>query len=158
MSFTVNVFYRGAAGRHSPAVARNWDELEIILADIEAHPQTQPPVFVAEERPKFGPLGDADHRLKIDIDAVHRVGALHYVGPAPDVPQGFDVDAWISRAASPVDRALSDALALYIDRDTRTEYPADAIVPLADVHRALREFQDTGERPTCIGWQTTDVW
>lgn len=156
MSFTIDVFYRGAAGRHSPAVARNWGELEIILADIETHQQTQPPVFVAEERPKVGPLGDADHRLKIDVDAVHQVGALHYVGPA--APGVDEVDAWISRATSHAERALAGALALYIDRDTRTEYPADAIVPLADVHRALREFQDTGERPTCIDWQTTDVW
>jgi hypothetical protein len=46
---------------------------------------------------------------------------------------------------------------LYIDKDTRTPFPADAAIPIDQILAALEEFRQTGDRPTCVSWQESEV-
>ncbi|MEU7481715.1 Imm1 family immunity protein [Lentzea sp. NPDC042327] len=71
--------------------------------------------------------------------------------------------AWVTRrtdehphgnsATRPDDRDIT----LYVDVDTRTRFPADALIPLAKLREALLELAETGQRPTCVHWQESDV-
>ena len=154
MSFTLDVYYWGQGGQRNPAVARSADELDRVLQDIGASEQPHSPVFVAQERPKWGRHQMDDHQVKIDVDTVRSLGAICFYGPHPEVPAGFEVAAWVSKT----DAVLADAPTFYLDKATRTEFPADAVIPLSLVHQALQEFRVTGERPTCIDWQPSATW
>ncbi|GDY33642.1 Imm1 family immunity protein [Gandjariella thermophila] len=154
MSFTIDVYYYGHEGDPAvPAVARSFEDLDRIVGQIAAVEQANPPVLVAQERPKYGPRRKPDHQIKIDLNGWAQVGAISYVGPAPDAPEGA-IGSWVTRA----DREIEAAPTLYLDKATRTEFPRNAVLPLDLVRQALQEFRETGERPSCVGWQEFEVW
>lgn len=155
MSFTIDVYYYGHGGDPAvPVPVRSAEELDRVLDFISTTAQPNPSVLVARERPRIGPRAKPDHHVKIDVDGAARLGAICFVGPHSDAPDGYDSAAWVTRTVE----AVQDAPPIYLDKATRTEFPRDAVVPFALVREALHEFRETGERPTCVQWQLSDVY
>ncbi|GGP45026.1 hypothetical protein GCM10010185_16030 [Saccharothrix coeruleofusca] len=132
------------------------------MADILANPQPHPTVVYAQNRPTVGPAELPDHQLKFDLDAEHHVAAVHLFGPKDFLPTETtsdtdDTAAWIAVPRQAENR-MPSGVTLYIDRDTRTEFPQEATLPLNLLRELLHEFMRTGQRPTCVDWQRTDIF
>jgi len=102
-----------------------------------------------------------DHQLKFDLDTEHHIAAVHLFGPkdflAADMTgEADDTTAWIALHRQ-ADIRVPTGVTLYIDRDTRTEFPAKAALPLKVLRDLLHEFMRTGERPICVDWQQTNI-
>ncbi|WP_399341917.1 Imm1 family immunity protein [Umezawaea sp. Da 62-37] len=99
-----------------------------------------------------------DRMFELDVSRRRDVGALLYRGPDENLPAGGDpmanLGSWTTRA----DVLAEGCGLLFIDEAIRTEFPADAMVPLDIVRQALLEFRVTGTRPTCMTWQKSDVY
>lgn len=115
-------------------------------------------MLVVRERPRVLDGRFPDHQIKIDVSREAQLGAILCQGPpdfAPDAvlddPEG---GTWVTRS----DVVDPDAPPLYIDKATPTEFPADAVIPLAQWRKALGELLATGRRPTCVDWQDSDVF
>ncbi|MET9225011.1 Imm1 family immunity protein [Lentzea sp. NPDC003310] len=149
MSYTLDFwYYHGDNRADEPEPVRTEAELDRVLTYLVDHAQPHPTQIAAQELPKFGLLEIPDRMFKLDVD--NGFGALHYVGPDGDTDEfGY----WVTQATEPAE----DAPTLYVDRDNKTEFPRDAVIPLDQVRAALLEFQRTGSRPTCVRWQVTDA-
>nr|BFE99296.1 hypothetical protein GCM10020241_09720 [Streptoalloteichus tenebrarius] len=82
------------------------------------------------------------------------VGAISFMGDDPDRPGDEHAGAWVTTTDQPV----RDAPVLYLDKHVPVVFPADAVLPLDVVRRAVHEFRKTGERPRCVRWQESDVF
>lgn len=81
-----------------------------------------------------------DHELCLAVDAKGRVGGLPYQGER----------VWFSQGL-PGNRG--EVFYLYMGNDT--DFPHDSEVPIELLRQAAKEFlQRSGERPTCVSWQT----
>jgi hypothetical protein len=157
-------YFSGDNRADEPVTANSATALDDVLADILANPQPHPTVVYAKDRPTVGPLELPDHQIKFDVDPERQVGAVHAFGPgdfAADPPLN-DVDettAWTARVKGSGGRASSFSdVTLYIDKDTRTEFPQGAVLPLTVLREVLHEFMRTGKRPVCVDWEQTDVF
>lgn len=74
----------------------------------------------------------------------HGWGAAYYRGP--------DRYAWITRNPRPAPNMPE----LMFDGEAGTNYPANAVIPRDQLRRAVEEYLETGNRPTCVDWQEHD--
>jgi len=160
VSYTLDVWYYrdddlGRPANEPVAVTSN-SELADLLEYLLAHKQPHPAQIVARERPKVGPYDEPDTLIKVAVASPERLGALLFLSPQSWEPPE-DGDASTGVYATRAEQPVSDSPMLYIDTDTRTPFPADAALPIDRILAALEEFRQTGERPTCIGWQESHV-
>ncbi|KOV83459.1 Imm1 family immunity protein [Nocardia sp. NRRL S-836] len=161
----------------TPVTVQTESEMLRALHEILTNRQPQPTVMYAKDRPTIGRRNRPDHQIKFDVDAESGIGALHAAGMPNFIPprarHGKREDAeeqasdemrdWASKAdiiAVDDDGTLMVCEVkrpLYIDFDTRTEFPADAVLPLDKVREALLEFMATEQRPTCVAWQDSEI-
>lgn len=158
MSYTLDVwYYRDDAptgSPNTPVAVTSSAELEELLTYVLNHPQPHPVQVVARERPTVGPHGEPDTLVKVAVAPLEQVGALLFLSPRswePPVEGDTSTGVYATRWSVP------SATTLYIDNDTRTPFPADAALPVQHVLAALEEFRQTGERPTCVDWQESQV-
>ena len=91
------------------------------------------------DRP-LNPAGVPDHELYLAVNARAGVGALRYQGER----------VWFSQG-TPSSR--DEVFYLYMGNDT--DFPHDSEIPIGQLRQAAKEFlQHSGERPTCVTWQT----
>lgn len=136
--------------------------LDDVMTDILANPQPHATVVYAKDLPTIGPAELPNHQLKFDLDTQHHVAAVHLFGPKDFRPteatsDAEDTTAWIALPRQ-ADTRIPGGVTLYIDRDTRTEFPQEATLPLDLLRELLHEFMRTGKRPTCVDWQQTDIF
>lgn len=160
MSYTLDVWYHRDDDLDKPAnepvaVTSNSESKEL-LEYLLAHVQPHPPQIVARERPKAGPYGEPDTLIKIAVAIPERLGALLFLSPL-SWEEPADGDTSTGVYATRGEQPTSDSPTLYIDNDTKTPFPADAALPIDRVLAALEEFRQTGERPTCVDWQESQV-
>ncbi|MBP2334686.1 hypothetical protein JOF41_000864 [Saccharothrix coeruleofusca] len=162
MSAALNIWYYrddGGAG-DQPQVVTTPEALDQVLDYILDHPQPHPPVITVRDRPRLLDGRYPDHEVKVDADRRAGVGAMLCSGPADFAPDtdtsGDHGGGWITLDRT--DRLPEDTPALYMDKATRTRFPANALVPLPLWRQALHELLKTGTRPTCVQWQDTDVF
>ncbi|WP_434450191.1 Imm1 family immunity protein [Lentzea sp. E54] len=173
MTYTLDVWYHHDTNRSKPEPVRTESELEALLTYLLTHEQPHPAQIAGQGLPTIGRRNRPDRLFKLDVSHHAPVGALLYMGPGPAVdmtekaPDFVLTDpaserttvvevksgAWVTRAAEPIE----DAPALYIDKATGAEFPRDATLPISLVLQALLEFQETGQRPTCVDWQQTAI-
>jgi Immunity protein Imm1 len=147
-----------------PVTVRSESELERVLDEVLAYKQPHPTPVCVQDRPTFGPLNLPDHQLKfdvdVDVDVDAGVGAIHAFGSpdfhGEDISKSGEADFY-SRVSRRIQADDASPATLYIDFDTRTRFPPDAAIPLSLLRQALREFMETGRRPTCVEWQESDV-
>ncbi|MGZ3144981.1 Imm1 family immunity protein [Lentzea chajnantorensis] len=160
MSYTLDVWYyreddRSGQG-NTPVTITSSAELEDVLTHVLNHPQPHPAQIVARERPVVGPHDEPDTLIKLAVAPLEQVGALLFLGPeswVPPVDGDTSTGVYATRAEAPVPGAPT----LYVDTDTKTPFPTDAALPVPHLLAALEEFRQTGERPTCVEWQETQV-
>lgn len=151
MSYTLEIwYYHGDNRADEPEAIRTAAELDQVLAYVVNNAQPHPTQIAARELPRFGVLEIPDRMFK--LDAHQGFGALHYVGPDP-AGEADRFGYWVTLASV----LAEDAPTLYVDKDNKTEFPSDAVIPLKQVRDALLEFQRTGSRPTCVQWQVIDA-
>lgn len=155
-------YFSGDNRADEPVTVDSETALDDVLTDILANPQPHPTVVYAQNRPTVGPAELPDHQLKFDLDAEHHVAAVHLFGPKDFLPTETtsdtdDTAAWIAVPRQAESR-IPSGVTLYIDRDTRTEFPQEATLPLNLLRELLHEFMRTGKRPTCVDWQRTDIF
>ena len=66
-------------------------------------------------------------------------------------------NTWISHNARPP----ADAPVLVFDEQAPASFPEDAVIPVDQIRAALREYLETGQRPTRVAWRESDramVW
>ncbi|MEU4802999.1 Imm1 family immunity protein [Actinosynnema sp. NPDC023587] len=159
----LDVYYFSGGNRANEPVTVDDDiALDDVMTDILANPQPHPTVVYARDRPTIGPEELPDHQLKFDLDTEHNIAAVHLFCPRGFLPAGMtgeadDTTAWIALPRQPATPLLT-GVTLYIDRDTRTEFPREAALPLSVLRSLLHEFMRTGKRPTCVDWQRTDIF
>ncbi len=51
-----------------------------------------------------------------------------------------------------------DAPDLLYDPEAAATFPLDAAISADQLRLAIREYLDTGQRPTCVHWQQPDRW
>ncbi|MGW6936234.1 Imm1 family immunity protein [Lentzea sp. NPDC054927] len=155
MSFTLEFWYYAKAGRlqsGGPVLAKSEAEIERVLADIlQQGVQPHPTQVSSPELPTFGILDFPDRMLKMDLDPESTLGALHYSGPDND---SEDREFW-SWASVSNEEIVGFPPLLFIDKQNGTLFPPRSVISLATITKALYEFRQTGERPTCIEWQST---
>ncbi|KOV87928.1 Imm1 family immunity protein [Nocardia sp. NRRL S-836] len=168
MTYTLEVwYYDGDRPKAEPV--RTEPDLEAFLAYLLSHEQPHPAQIAGQGLPTVGRRNRPDRLFKLDVSPRGQVGALLYTGPIPAAVVDADSSqadagperqsdiakrgAWVTRTAEPIE----DAPTLYIDKATQTAFPQDAALPIALVRQALLEFQETGQRPTCVDWQQTHV-
>lgn len=145
-------YYRGTNRADKPVLARSETEIDQVLADIiQQGVQPHPTQICAPELPTFGILDLPDRMFKMDLDPDSSLGALHYSGPDRD---SDDREFW-SWASVSNEEIVSFPPVLYIDKANKTLFPPRSVISLATITKALNEFRQTGERPTCIEWQST---
>lgn len=159
MTHPLAVYYFSGDNRgDEPVTVESESALDRVLADVLANEQPHPTVVYAKDRTTTGLADLPDHQIKFDADAEVGVAAIHAFGPHDFVdptaasPQGNL--AFVTKVEPTADVDVT----LYIDKDTRTEFPKDSIIPLGKLRQALGEFLATGRRPTCVDWQETDVF
>ncbi|ANZ41053.1 hypothetical protein BBK82_38820 [Lentzea guizhouensis] len=159
MTYTLDVWYHRAddtSGQDDPVAITSSAELEDLLTYVLSHPQPHPPRIVVRERPAAGPHHGPDTLIKLAVAPLEQVGALLFLGPeswAPTTDGDTSTGVYATRAETPVPGAPT----LYVDNDTKTPFPAHAALPIPHVLAALEEFRQTGERPTCVDWQESQV-
>ena len=153
MSYTLGFWYYPDNQRAGdPVLVKSASELEQVLADIlQQRVQPHPTQVVGMELPKWGTTNFPDRMFKMDLDPESTLGALHYSGPDND---SEDREFW-SWASVSNEEIVGFPPVLYIDKDNRTLFPPRSVISLATITKALDEFRQTGERPTCIEWQST---
>jgi immunity protein Imm1 of predicted polymorphic toxin system len=163
VTYTLDVwYYRDASAAteepvDNPVPVTTRSGLEEVLAYVLEHEQPHPPQIIARERPKVGPRNQADTLIKVDFAFSKRMGALLFVSPESwQEPEEGDTSTgiYVTRGESPG----ASTPALYIDKATKTLFPADAAIPFDRVLAALEEFRQTGERPNCVDWQESEVY
>ncbi|MDQ2587278.1 Imm1 family immunity protein [Saccharothrix yanglingensis] len=160
---SLDIYYFSGDNRADEPVTVDDDiTLDDVMTDILANPQPHPTVVYAKDRPTIGPAALPDHQLKFDLDTEHYIVAVHVFGPRDFLPADMtgEADATTAWIALPrqADTRVPNGVTLYIDRDTRTEFPAEAALPLSMLRSLLHEFMRTGKRPTCVGWQRADTF
>ncbi|MDX8037564.1 Imm1 family immunity protein [Lentzea sp. BCCO 10_0856] len=159
MSYTLDVwYYRDDLDRpaNEPVAVTSSSELKELLEYLLAHVQPHPPQIVARERPRVGPYDEPDTLIKIAVAIPERLGALLFLSPL-SWEQPVDGDTATGVYATRGELSGSGLPTLYIDQDTKTPFPADAGLPIDRIFAALEEFRQTGERPTCVDWQESQV-
>ncbi|MEU4806358.1 Imm1 family immunity protein [Actinosynnema sp. NPDC023587] len=162
MSAALTIWYYRHDGRdgEDPEVVSTPDALDRILDYILDHPQPHPPVLTVRDRPRLMDGRYPDHEVKIDADRDAGLGAVLCSGPADFAPDatvtGGDGGSWMTLARG-THPPHDTTPALYMDKATRTEFPSDALLPLALWRKSLHELLQTGRRPTCVQWQDTDL-
>ncbi|WP_170176282.1 Imm1 family immunity protein [Lentzea flaviverrucosa] len=131
-------------------------ELQELLEYLLTHEQPHPPQIVARERPRVGPYEEPDTLIKVAVAIPELQGALLFLSPQSWEPPA-DGDDSTGVYATRGDQSMSDSPTLYVDTDTKTPFPPNSALPLARILAALEEFRQTGERPTCVDWQESDV-
>lgn len=127
-------------------------EVEQALAKLLAANYVHVPTVHIAERPTFGPAEVPDHGLKIAVCESRQVGALAYFGEVADDPDGV---AYLSMATEPV----ADPPVLYRDLGGPVPFPANAVIPLDAVKRAVIQFWERGGlRPDSVAWQPAESW
>lgn len=155
MTYTLDVWhYRTEDTARNPVAINSDAELAELLDYLLAHTQPHPAQIVARERPTIGPRKQPDTVIKVAVAEEERLGALLFVSPKSwDEPAEGDTSTGVY-----VTRGAPGGPALYIDKATRTPFPADAALPVERIHAALAEFRQTGELPTCVEWQESAVY
>jgi hypothetical protein len=153
VSFTLGfLYYAGNNRAGDPVLVKSESELERVLADIlRQRVQPHPTQVVAMELPKWGTTNVPDRMFKMDLDPETSIGALHYVGPDKD---SEDREFW-SWASVSNEEFPDTPPVLYIDKQNRTLFPPASAISLDTIKKVLDEFRQTGNRPTCIKWQST---
>lgn len=153
MSFTLEFrYYPDNQRAGDPVLVKSAPDLERVLADIlQQRVQPHPTQVVGTELPKWGRLSIPDRMFKMDLDPESSLGALHYFGPDRD---SDDREFW-SWASVSNEEIVGFPPLLFIDKQNGTLFPPRSVISLATITKALDEFRQTGERPTCIEWQST---
>jgi immunity protein Imm1 of predicted polymorphic toxin system len=141
----------------NPVPVTSRSGLAELLAYMLEHEQPHPPQIVARERPRVGPRNQADTLIKVAFASPERMGALVFVSPESwQEPDEGDTSTgiYVTRGES----SGAGMPPLFIDNATKTLFPADAAIPFDRVLAALEEFRQTGERPTCVDWQESEVY
>ncbi|MEU7476749.1 Imm1 family immunity protein [Lentzea sp. NPDC042327] len=151
MTHTLDVWYHradDADGQDDPVEVTSGPELEAVLTHVLNLAQPHPVRITARERP--------DALVELVVAPLEQVGALLFHSPESRAPRPADdtsTGVYATRAEAPVPGAPT----LYVDTDTKTPFPTDAALPVPHLLAALEEFRQTGERPTCVEWQETQV-
>jgi hypothetical protein len=118
-------------------VARNQDELDAALDRLAALSGPEWPALAT-----VSPLGE-------------RFGPVLYVGFHEEqgaLMWGGDTEAeYTLGQGSPDGEPL-----LYMYMTSADEFPSNAEIPAGIIRRAVHEFAETGQRPTCVDWQKWD--
>lgn len=160
MSYTLDAWYYrdddSDRPANEPVVVTSSSELKELLEYVLAHKQPHPAQIVARERPKVGPYDEPDTLIKIAVASPERLGALLFLS-TQSWEQPADGDTSTGVYASRGEQPTSASPTLYVDNDTKNPFPADAALPIDRIFTALEEFRHTGERPTCVDWQESQV-
>jgi hypothetical protein len=160
VSYTLDVWYYRdddvAKPANVPVAVTSSSELKELLEYVLDHEQPHPPQIVARERPRVGPYDEPDTLIKVAVAVSERQGALLFLSPQSwESPADGDDSTGVY--ATRGDEPAADSPTLYVDTDTKTPFPANSALPIARILEALEEFRQTGERPTCVDWQESDV-
>lgn len=160
MSYTLDAWYYRADDvsrpANEPVAVTSSSELKELVEYLLTHEQPHPTQIIARERPRVGPYDEPDTLIKLAVASQTRMGALLFLSPASWEPPA-DGDTTTGVFATRSEHPDTSAPTLYIDTDTRTSFPKNAALPIDQVLAALEEFRRTGERPTCVAWQDSDV-
>ena len=66
--------------------------------------------------------------------------------------RGSDRRAWITHNPQPT----ADPPRLLFDPEASADFPAEAAVSVDKIRAAVREYLETGARPTCVPWREPD--
>ncbi|MGI5501167.1 Imm1 family immunity protein [Lentzea sp. CA-135723] len=171
-------YFTETSDADDPVTVESSADLDRVLGEVLAHEQFHPTVVCVKDRPTCdGPLNLPDHQLKFAFDVDRRVAAIHVMGLPGFLPVGDRVDegddtaeeppegvmrAWVTKGSCTpgvaVRRPDDHEADLFVDFDTRTRFPADAAISWEKLCEALKELAETGQRPTCVDWQESDVF
>ncbi|GAA3838459.1 hypothetical protein GCM10022243_01160 [Saccharothrix violaceirubra] len=169
MNHAIDVYYFTADNPHGcdSVTMRTEADLTRVLHDITTNPQPHPTVVYVRDRPTNGRRELPNHQLKFDIDPDIQVAAIHTAGTPDFVPHNTrshdDAETtqylrgWVSRADTTTNDSRTPGKPLYVDVDTRTEFPRNAAIPLERLRTALLELMITAQRPTCVDWQDSEI-
>lgn len=91
---------------------------------------------------RINAAGAPDHELLVAVNNEDGdVGALRYMGGGGN---------YFSRGQAGGDKEVT-----YYYTGSDREFPADSELPLAQIREAVKEFLDTGERPTTVEWTSS---
>ncbi|WP_394621087.1 Imm1 family immunity protein [Lentzea sp. JNUCC 0626] len=169
-------YFTETSDADDPVTVESSADLDRVLGEVFAHKQFHPTVVCVKDRPTCdGPLNLPDHQLKFDLDVDRHVAAIHVMGLPGFLPADDRVDthvegeeaegvmrAWVTKGScasgTAVGRPDDHEAELFVDFDTRTRFPADAAISWEKLCEALKELAETGQRPTCVEWQESDVF
>lgn len=140
---------------NEPVAVTSSSESKELLEYLLAYGQPHPSQVVARERPKIGPYDEPDTDQGRRGDS--RPGGRAAVLSPQSWEQPADGDTSTGVYATLGEQPASGSPMPYIDNDTKTPFPADAALPIDRILAALEEFRQTGERPTCVDWQESQV-
>lgn len=129
----------------APAVLSTPAEVDGLIDSLLASGVSQNLAQLHSMQRPLLPSGYPDHELLVGADGEFRVGVLAFM----------DSDGNVVTLGSPEGRSEVS----YSIMGHATEFPAHSEIPIDMVRRAIKEFLASGgQRPTCVQWQTPEVW
>jgi hypothetical protein len=158
-------YFSGDNRADEPVTVNSETALDDVLTDILVNPQPHLTVVYAQNRPtdrRSAWPGCRTTNSNLISITQHHVAAVHLFGPkdlllAEVTSDANDTTVWITLPQQ-TDTWVPSGVTLYIDRDTRTEFPKNAILSITLLRELLYEFMRTGKSPTCVDWRQTDIF
>lgn len=144
MTYTIEAYYKHGHDE-DPVIVSSADDVDQLVDALlaESFDNTVAALYV-RERPKTD-KGYPDHDFRFGIDAERKLGSLRFAGI-----DGATKGVWYV-GGQPVQH---DEV-YYEYMGNPQDFPLDAEVSLDVVRTAVKEFLDTGQRPTSVQW---NVW